>query len=397
MTVGIDAVGIRGHGGAAVLLELLYWLPRARPEWNWRVFVLPRKHRSFDLEAPSRAVVVPIAYAANPAGRLLWLLTRVQSRPPASEVDTMLCLANAGSLWRRVPQVLFCQQSNTLFDEPGFPRSFASRLRSRLLRRLMFLSGSASRCILVQTNAMKRRFAVLAPHLSGRLRVVPSGFRTIQDPQALRPELVARIQNSSQPRLIYVAHPSEHKNHPALVRALSGIAREFPSCSLFLTLERDHPPDARYARFIAEIERTARQAAVERNITWLGILNPAEVTYVLRESTLSVFPSLCESFGLPLAESMAAGCPVAAADREYAREILGDCGLFFDPCDPCSIASGIILLLRDAGLREQMCRRGLQRARRYSYERIAGEIADLIERHSQPASLAGRIGPISEP
>jgi glycosyltransferase involved in cell wall biosynthesis len=161
-------------------------------------------------------------------------------------------------------------------------------------------------------------------------------------------------------------------------------------------LERHQPPDARYAHFIAAIEQTARRAGVEGSIGWLGILNPAEVAYALRQSTLSVFPSLCESFGLPLVEAMAAGCPVAAADRGYARETLGDCGVFFDPCDSSAIASILLHVLRDAGLRREMRRRGRLRAQRYSYPRIASEIADLIERHSQPALAPRRTGRIAE-
>ena len=385
MTVGIDAVGIRGHGGAAVLLELLYWLPRVRPQWNWQVFVLPREHRQFDLESPARGVIVPISYADNPVGRLVWLSTRMGAHLRRNGVGIMLCLANAGSLRPAVPQVLFCHQPNALFDNASVHHSVTSHFRMRLLRRLIFASGAASQGIIVQTGAMKRRFTELAPHLASRLHVVPSGFRSGHDLRELRPEVVERIAKRSQPRLIYVAHPSEHKNHRALVRAMSEVAREFPSCSLLLTLERHHPADARYAGFIAAIEETVRQAAVERNISWLGILNPAEVVYALHESTLSVFPSLCESFGLPLVEAMSAGCPVAAADREYAREILGDCGVFFDPCDSASIAAVLTQTLRDAGSRQEMRRRGLQRAPRYSYPRIADEIAGLIERHCRQA------------
>ncbi|MGO8823332.1 MAG: hypothetical protein ACLQO6_19190, partial [Desulfomonilaceae bacterium] len=48
MLVAIDAVGIRGHGAAAVLCELLQWLPKVRPEWRWHVFMFERPLREFD-------------------------------------------------------------------------------------------------------------------------------------------------------------------------------------------------------------------------------------------------------------------------------------------------------------------------------------------------------------
>jgi hypothetical protein len=48
MLVAIDAVGIRGHGGASVLTELLHWLPIVRPAWKWQVFLFDRDLREFD-------------------------------------------------------------------------------------------------------------------------------------------------------------------------------------------------------------------------------------------------------------------------------------------------------------------------------------------------------------
>ena len=60
-----------------------------------------------------------------------------------------------------------------------------------------------------------------------------------------------------------------------------------------------------------------------------------------------VFPSLAESFGLPLVEAMAAGCPVAAADRPYAREVAGPAAVYFDPLDPRALAECVIGVLGD--------------------------------------------------
>ena len=54
-----------------------------------------------------------------------------------------------------------------------------------------------------------------------------------------------------------------------------------------------------------------------------------------------IFPSLCETLGLPLQEAMSAGLPVLAADLPYAREVCGDYASYFNPRDVDSIEKAI--------------------------------------------------------
>jgi glycosyltransferase involved in cell wall biosynthesis len=84
-----------------------------------------------------------------------------------------------------------------------------------------------------------------------------------------------------------------------------------------------------------------------------------------------VYPSLFEGFGLPVLEAMACGVPVVAADRSALPELVGDAGLLVNPEDVDAIAGALGRVLDDAGLAEDLGRRGLERSRRYTWRATA--------------------------
>ena len=84
-----------------------------------------------------------------------------------------------------------------------------------------------------------------------------------------------------------------------------------------------------------------------------------------------VQPSLWDGFGLPVAEAMALGVPVVAADRGALPEVAGDAARLVDPESVESIAAGIEALLDRPDERVERARRGRERADRLRWETTA--------------------------
>jgi glycosyltransferase involved in cell wall biosynthesis len=61
----------------------------------------------------------------------------------------------------------------------------------------------------------------------------------------------------------------------------------------------------------------------------MGAPGKSEVMKELQISDMLVFPSLCESFGLPLVEAISVNKPIVAADLPYAHEVAKDCAVYF--------------------------------------------------------------------
>ncbi|MQY63980.1 MAG: glycosyltransferase [Calditrichaeota bacterium] len=312
-------------------------------------------------------------------GRLSWVNRRLPARLKEIGADLLFSFANIAPVRSGLPQVVFCHQRNAFFSD-GIPsRVLFKRWRMRFMRSHILRGARASGAMIVQTKAMRERIIELEPSLDGRIHVIPSGYRYPSVEPNIRVEKKALIDGADRPRLIYISHPSEHKNHLALVRAMPGILKTIPSASLLLTLDKQRPGHRRYTSFIVDIQKEAEQLGVSQRLVWLGILNPDEVEYALRVSDLTVFPSLAESFGMGLAESMAAECPVAAADLSYAHDVCGEAAIYFDPRDSADIAETVLSMLRDQAISERLRSLGTERKDRFSYERIAGEIALVLE------------------
>lgn len=378
MLVAIDAVGIRGHGAAAVLCELLYWLPRVRPDWRWHLFLFERHLREFDDPPVNDSVIIETTGSGDGGiQRLWWIRKKLQARIKSIRADVVFSFANIGATNPCVPQVVFVQQMNAFFDEEMPTRYLIKRLRLRFMRRQILNGAKASCAAIVQTQAMYDRMLGVESKLKGRIHIIPSGYRTPSVSPQIRREKTALIQNSVRPRLIYVTHPSEHKNHLNLIRALPGIVNVFPDTSLLLTLEKSTPPNSRYADFVNQIVAAADSLGVAHHLVWMGILTADEVHYALSNCDLMVFPSLAESFGLGLVESLAAGCPVAASDLRYAHDVMEETASYFNPHDPKSICDVVISILSDNDpLSTKQAVDSMMK--KYSYENIALQITNLF-------------------
>jgi phosphatidylinositol alpha-mannosyltransferase len=88
-----------------------------------------------------------------------------------------------------------------------------------------------------------------------------------------------------------------------------------------------------------------------------------------------------ESFGIVVAEAMAAGAPVVASDLAAFRAVLGDgrFGALFRAGDPAACAEAVCSLLSDDVRREELRRGGQREVLRYDWSRLTPDIEAVYE------------------
>jgi glycosyltransferase involved in cell wall biosynthesis len=122
-----------------------------------------------------------------------------------------------------------------------------------------------------------------------------------------------------------------------------------------------------------ELQAQAGRLGLAEHVIFAGYVPDDLLPALYRGATAFVYPSLYEGFALPVLEAMASGVPVVTSSTSATAEVAGEAALLVDPESTAEIASGLVRLLSDQALREDLARRGLARSSRFTWERTARE------------------------
>jgi glycosyltransferase involved in cell wall biosynthesis len=140
---------------------------------------------------------------------------------------------------------------------------------------------------------------------------------------------ILRTDEAVNPQFLYVADGVRQKNHLKLLEAWKILYDEYK-----MTFELNLTVPARFADLIQYIKELNSLGLKIKNH---GICNKAELKRLYIECPFLIFPSLTESFGLPLLEAAEAGCKVIASDLPYVYDVIQPSATF-DPFSERDIA-----------------------------------------------------------
>ena len=116
-------------------------------------------------------------------------------------------------------------------------------------------------------------------------------------------------------------------------------------------------------------------------VRFLGRVGEAEKRAVLAGSGVFCAPNRGgESFGITVAEGMAAGCAVVASDLEAFADVLDGSGLLFRNGDRAGLAGALVRALTDGGLQRRLAEAGAARVRRFDWAETSGRYLSLYRR-----------------
>lgn len=255
------------------------------------------------------------------------------------------------------------------------PETFTRRSRAQL--RLTVRRTAKRAAHVITPSEFTRRDIIETYGLDpSRVSAIPlaasEGFRPVTDERevgsvlgryGIRGEYVLAV-GSIQPR----------KNLARLVRAYSDLRRERGRVKLpQLVLV------GKQAWLYDSILKTIEDEGIRQSVVLTGYVSESELPALYSGARCFVYPSVFEGFGLPPLEAMRCGAPVLVGNRTSLPEVVGDAALTFDPFDAGEIARAIARVLDDARLRDELKRRGLERAALFDWRNTARMTLQVYE------------------
>lgn len=180
-------------------------------------------------------------------------------------------------------------------------------------------------------------------------------------------------------QVLFTGRLEERKGMEYLAKAIEDVAKVFPDVQFLFA--------GRNTKCFNNGSKTWQEYilkhAPHKNIEFLGEVSQTRIIELYQTSTISVFPSVYEPFGIVALEAMACGCPTIATKSGGFTEIIhnNEEGILIPPRDSKALSEAIINLLKDKELRKKFSKNGIAKVKnKFNFNKIIEETLKSYER-----------------
>ena len=211
----------------------------------------------------------------------------------------------------------------------------------------------------------------------GKLKMIPEAV----DHDLFKPGDVAeaRAQVAShgvtKPFVLFVSSLWPYKNCEGLLRAWALARGELGGRQLAVV------GAPRYESYGDSLRSLAADLGIASDVVFVGKVPLEETVSFYRAADLFVYPSFNETFGLPILESMACGCPVVTSDISAMPETAGGAAILANPKEPAAIAKAIVEAIGPG--QDHLRELGLKRASQFTWAATAASTLDVYRESAE--------------
>jgi len=251
------------------------------------------------------------------------------------------------------------------------PELYKNKLDLMYIKVAMPMYCRRADAIIANSNLTKNDFVNILHVPPEKIRTIYIGcnpiFKPIRDEKVLSE--VKKRYNLPDHFVLTVGRYDLRKNFPTAFRAFTK-CRDAGSLKLVAVGEDCW----RY-----KLDRRIGGSEFEDDIIFPGYVGYDDLPAFYNLAEVFVFPSVYEEFGIPLVEAMACGCPIVASNTGAIPEVTGGAAFLADPFDADRMAEGMAQIMQDADFKQALIEKGLQRAEKFSCEKVAKETLDVLE------------------
>lgn len=369
MRIGIDCRAVTAAGlgrGLGIYTANLVQYLAANGEPHQFVLFCSRKQRTVDFfERVSRQPNVQLSVLTRPTRAIFfWDQLCWYARLRRERIDLF------HSPVYGVPLVCPCQRVLTIHDLTPliFPEA-VPKFRHKAVFRFNFFTGTYAAHVITPSYSSKHDIMRYLHILEEKITVIPEGvgeqYKVVHETHVL--EAIRDRYHIPGRFLLYVGGFDRNKNLPTLLQAFRMLLENQPEFKgmLFLVFAGALTPAA------DTLKALSQQWDLDTSMIFTGFVPEEDLIMLYNAAEVFVFPSLYEGFGLPPLEAMACGTPVVCSNAASLPEVVGDAAIQVSADSPAEFASAIAHVLTNPQVQEYMRRKGLERAKGFSWNNTA--------------------------
>ncbi|MGY6522940.1 MAG: glycosyltransferase family 4 protein [Mongoliitalea sp.] len=371
MIIGIEAQRIfrkKKHGMDIVAIQLIKSLQRIDTINTYCIFVNPDEDPSA-IQETENFKIIELPKSSYP----VWEQKHLKQAAVTYKLDVLHCTSNTAPTNCPVPLVLTLHDIIYMEKINLFSGSWYQRIGNLYRRWNVPKVVKKSHAIFTVSNFEKKKIDNFFAFKDERVKVTYNGVAPHFQPQ--NPNLVTqKIKEFGLPNeyLLFLGNTDPKKNLPGVLKALK-ILDSHGNLKYDLVM-----PDFGEDELSKTLENIQANHLRSR-IHLTGYIPNADLPYVYSGAKLFLYPSLRESFGLPILEAMACGCPVITSNTSSMPEVAGDAAAIIDPFKPEEIASAVSKILADEAYKQSLINKGFERIPLFSFDHSASIILESYQ------------------
>jgi glycosyltransferase involved in cell wall biosynthesis len=371
MRIGIEAQRIfrpKKHGMDVVAIELIKNLQQLDHKNEYVIF----SRKGVD----DNTIVETSNFALDKFSALTyvdWEQFQLPGKLKSRKIDLLHCTANTAPLKCSIPLLLTLH--DIIYLENVDLKGTAYQNLGNLYRRWLVpkIVNKAS-LILTVSEFEKQNILERLPSTEGKVQVLYNGVSP-QFNNSFSQTQVEELRtefNLPAQFVMFLGNTAPKKNTLNVIKAYVDLCLKHENKIPLVLLDYKK-------ELVIRILEELKQPGLIDMFIFPGYVPHHKIPLVYNAATLFLYPSLRESFGLPILEAMACGTPVITSSTSSMPEIAGDAALLVDPYKPAELTAAMHKALTNNNLLADLKERGLKRASCFTWKASAEKLLQIYE------------------
>ena len=373
MRIGIEAQRIfrpNKHGMEIVVLEIIKQLQRIDNVNEYFIYV--KKDEDVCLTSTSNFTIREIEGAS-------FALWEQFSLPKAAKKDNcqlLHCTSNTAPLFIELPilitlhDIIFLEKSyfSILTGKGSIYQRFGNAYRKFIVPLIL----NKCKKIITVSYSEKEKIESFLKLKNNRLDVIYNAVNKRFKHTENNIEILKQF-NISKPYILFHGNKHPKKNTENVLRAISILKSKH-------SMEIDVVITDIDSQYIHKVAKETKALNIFHQINAVGYIDTVKMPVLYSSSLVFLYPSLRESFGLPILEAMSCETPVITSDCYSMPEIAGGAAYLVNPENPDQMADAMAELISNSSIRNELIEKGKKNALRFSWENAAKETLKIYNK-----------------